>query len=1183
LLAALALQGCIFSSHGGGDGASRGSGHYVFYNPTAFSNLSLDSTYQVSWSVADSGSADGVRLSVYKGDDFVGNLGSFLGSARTYVWSLPATRIVGGYRLGSGAGYRLRITDLLDSSKWDFSPSFSIYSSYTGSLALTAPEKGARAKLDSSFRITWTATGNVGSSVGLQLYKDTVLAYTLTTSAFASAGAYTWASLSSPLGSGEDYHIRIFAYADPSISQTGPAFAISSPWSGSFAFKSPGSGDTLKAGATAKAAWTVSGNPGPSMQLTLWNADSVQEPGFAYGVPASADSVFWAPPVGLSSGRYRLRLSSSSDAGLYAFSPYFYVKGSDPDTYEKDDSLSLAKAIDTDGKPQQHTLTALDVDWLRFKTKAGKRYLVNLRTGPTGSIYVYVDVLDSAGRSLQQGGTAEPIDLAPRYAGSYYLRVWASSANAAPGPYQISVFEYDSSGAPVQASFSAPDGKTTWAAGSAYTVSWSPDSLVFGPTVTLALYNDSVFVQYLTSYQPNTGAFSWTLPAGLYTGSKYRIRMSSYSSSGLFAYSPYFTISGATPDAYEPDNSRGTAKAISADGAAQQRNIMPGDTDWVSFDGVAGQTYLASVNAGSVYVYLYVLDSAGTLLTSQSGSRISLSYAPTRSGKYFLRVQGSSGGGPYALSLLAYDPAKGGLPVKFAAPDSGTVWSAGSSYGIAWTPDSATFGSYVNLELYNDTVLAQAVATYLPNSGSYGWLIQSGTYTSGRYRLRVSSYSNRAIYGFSPYFTISGMAPDAYEPDNLRGAAKAIEANGAAQQRNIVYGDTDWVRFDGVAGKTYLAAVNSPSAAVSLNITDSLGYSLVYQTGSRVSVSYAPPRSGKYYVRVQYYSGSGAYSLSLAAFDAGQGVPVKFTVPDTGTVWSAGSSYTATWIPDSTLFGTYVSLGLYQGSMLRYSFPTSAPNSGSAYLAIPAGLPTGSDYRLRMANYSNSSIYGSSAPFTISGVGPDSLEPNDSIGAAKTIVPNSPRLPLSLSYLDKDWFRFTAKAQKLYAIQAASSSSVPTLLRLWPAGGGTPLLSSTRSTLDTLNNLAWVAPADGDYFISVEGVSGYYGTYRFEVKELDPSAYKFAVSAPAAGAAFKAGGYVSIEWSDPSSVKGYVDLFLYDADGVVQTIGANVPNGGTYSWTVPAGLAARSDYSVKVISRMSSAISGVSGAFSIGP
>lgn len=266
----LAMQGCIFSSGGGNRGGQQGNhGHYSFTNPTPLSNWSLDSSYQVQWTATGATDSGLAILYLYKGDTLVAGISSYQSVAGSYLWSLSLTRTLNGYRLGSGTDYRLRVTNALDTTQWDYSPSFTIYSAYSGQLELTSPTKGTQAKLDSTLRITWTKTGNVGTSVGLQLLKDTVVAYNLTTLASATTGSYTVSALSSPLGSGDDYHIRIYAYSDPSIAQTGPAFTISSNWSGSFEFTSPSADDTVAAGMTATAAWTVSGNPGYYAQITL--------------------------------------------------------------------------------------------------------------------------------------------------------------------------------------------------------------------------------------------------------------------------------------------------------------------------------------------------------------------------------------------------------------------------------------------------------------------------------------------------------------------------------------------------------------------------------------------------------------------------------------------------------------------------------------------------------------------------------------------------------------------------------------------------------------------------------------------------------------------------------------------------------------------------------------------------
>jgi hypothetical protein len=151
-------------------------------------------------------------------------------------------------------------------------------------------------------------------------------------------------------------------------------------------------------------------------------------------------------------------------------------------------------------------------------------------------------------------------------------------------------------------------------------------------------------------------------------------------------------------------------------------------------------------------------------------------------------------------------------------------------------------------------------------------------------------------------------------------------------------------------------------------------------------------------------------------------------------------------------------------------------------------------------------------------------------------------------------------------------------------GAFTLLTNYKTGVSDSLNSINWICPADGQYTVSMEPYSAsYYGTYGFQIREVDPSQYKFGVTSPAAAAVVRIGSVLRIAWTDPSALKGQVDIFLYDAKGVVQTVASNATNTGSYNWTVPGGLPAGDAYYLKVISRISASINGTSGAFSIAP
>jgi hypothetical protein len=481
-----------------------------------------------------------------------------------------------------------------------------------------------------------------------------------------------------------------------------------------------------------------------------------------------------------------------------------------------------------------------------------------------------------------------------------------------------------------------------------------------------------------------------------------------------------------------------------------------------------------------------------------------------------------------------------------------------------------------------------SIYSSLSNAGSYTWSVPAGLPTSSRYRIRITGGSNTLVYGHSDRFTISGVAPDAFEPDNQRSQAKDIAADGAPQARNLTTNDSDWVRFDGDPARTYLLSVSS-NYTVYLYVVDSLGLSVGSGSGTRFTASVKPTRKGSHYVRLQSSSASlaAAYSLSLISYAAGpDGLPVAFSSPDSTSTWAAGSPYTVTWAPDTLLFSRYVSLALYRDTLLIQSFSSSYLNSGSASVTLLSSLASGSGYRIRLANSTNPAIHGSSKPFTVSGLAPDPLEPNDVPAEAESVAVNQGKQALSLAYRDKDWLRFAGKAGMLYLLQATSAGALPTTLRLWSGGGALQLATASKTGVDSVNSIAWVCPADGEYVVSVEPYStstSYFGPYAFEIKEVDPATYKFTVTAPAEAAVARLGQSLAIQWTDPSGIKGMVDLFLYNAEGVVQTIAANVSNSGSYTWLVPAAVQARDGYYVRIISRLNSAINGSSATFSVAP
>lgn len=348
LLVWCCLQGCLSSrDHDAGAGNPTGGGNppgetphvgrgfYTVEFTAASSRLNLDSNYTVKWQASDLAGQGPVRVSLYRNDTLMDLLTGSSQASGSFGWNLALLQHHQGNHVGSGSGYRLRIENEADSSKWDFGPSFALYSKYSGSLALTSPAPGAQVRGDSALRIAWTGSGNVGDQVGLQLYWDATLMWTVQALVPAAGGEFLWSPIPEWLPSGDGYRFRIYAASDASIEQIGPNFTLTLPTlAGTYAFLHPQSGDVWLIDEVVDVEWTVTGNPGSYSGLTLWR-DSPRElvhgwtPGDTYNsvrkLRVSSDL-----PANLPGGTYRMRIGSLADTTLFAFSPAFIIQGTGP-------------------------------------------------------------------------------------------------------------------------------------------------------------------------------------------------------------------------------------------------------------------------------------------------------------------------------------------------------------------------------------------------------------------------------------------------------------------------------------------------------------------------------------------------------------------------------------------------------------------------------------------------------------------------------------------------------------------------------------------------------------------------------------------------------------------------------------------------------------------------------------
>lgn len=116
---------------------------------------------------------------------------------------------------------------------------------------------------------------------------------------------------------------------------------------------------------------------------------------------------------------------------------------------------------------------------------------------------------------------------------------------------------------------------------------------------------------------------------------------------------PVRAINMSAPDAYEPDNTKTTAKAIAVDGSIQEHNFYDNATDWYKFNAVAGHSYT---------IETWVFGNADTVVTLYNGttSTVLASNDDKTSGNYGSKVTFTAGATKtHAFKAVSYNAKTG--------------------------------------------------------------------------------------------------------------------------------------------------------------------------------------------------------------------------------------------------------------------------------------------------------------------------------------------------------------------------------------------------------------------------------------------------------------------------------------------------------------------------------------------
>lgn len=296
---------------------------------------------------------------------------------------------------------------------------------------------------------------------------------------------------------------------------------------------------------------------------------------------------------------------------------------------------------------------------------------------------------------------------------------------------------------------------------------------------------------------------------------------------------------------------------------------------------------------------------------------------------------------------------KYGGVISFTTPDQGVItissplstdrWPVGSTRQITWTDN---IDEQVRIELWrtNETQPFELIADGIESFGSFDWDIPANLPVEAGWRIKIQSFDDTSIYGFSEEFEIT--------------AAQSITVIGPSGGQYVHMGNAYDITWQSDFGG---------SVKISLFMNDGIHSDIITSTENDGIYEWIIPSGGSiiagadYSINISSVDDANVYDTGTW-FEIAEAPFIAIDDPNASSIWLMGSTREITW-SDNIIEN--VRIELYKGGSLEIEIANNTESDGSHNWAIPNGLTDASDYTIRMTGVVNGTT-GESAQFTLS-------------------------------------------------------------------------------------------------------------------------------------------------------------------------------------------------------------------------
>ncbi len=539
------------------DSDDRASGG--LFNPAGLGNKVSDHVLYYPWTgttvgltATPKGLAGATGMSSIK-LQWTANTEAFLGGYKVYYGTSPGAYgtpvILGAVTshelsgLSSGTDYYITISSMntvgVESAK-----ASAILVRPGRAITVISPNGSETWQAGSPQTITWTYTGDAGSTVKIELVKGGSVVREITPNTpVGTSGSGTFpCTIPADLGGGDDYRVKVTSTSDATVTDMSDSnFAISAPTS--ITLTAPNGGETWYAGTTKTVSWTYSSSPGATARIMLLKGDTPVAT-IAASVPIGKDgkgSRTWTIPTKQAPGdNYKIGIVSTTNSSCADVSDGTYsIKALGPIT-----------VLAPNGGETWQVGSKYTIRW-KSTVDIGATVKIELLKG---DMVAKTIASSAASGSLGNGSFpwTVPKNLAS-YGSDYRVRV---TSNENPSYTDTSDKTFTISGPTLDVT--APDGGESWARGTQQTITWTYTDNP-GGNVKIQLLKAGALARTITTATPigagGQGSYLWTIPKDLGARSDYQIKITHVTikgctdtSAGNFSITKVALVASAGPD-----------------------------------------------------------------------------------------------------------------------------------------------------------------------------------------------------------------------------------------------------------------------------------------------------------------------------------------------------------------------------------------------------------------------------------------------------------------------------------------------------------------------------------------------------------------------------------------------------------------------------------------------------------